>query len=1094
MAIVAACGGSGSGSDATPPLPPVNQAPRVSAGEDASIRLSESLSLAGEASDDGLPDPPGFLTLVWEQVSGPGTASFDTPDSASCTVRFDVPGDYVLRLTATDAALATSDDVAVEVSPAIRPNAAPTVSVGPEWTLQLPGTLDMAGTVDDDGLPDPPGAVTLQWSTVSGPGSAVFSAPTESITSVSFDTDGAYVLRLTASDSELSAFDELTVTVRPANRSPSLAPTRDLAMPEASEVAVDVSASDPDADVLRFTAEGLPGFAALTDNGNGTARINFAPGYEDSGSYAVTITVTDDGSPPLSDRSTFTVTVTDVNRPPVLEAITDLAVVAGNTVVIPVNAADPDGDTISLSSPDLPAFASLVETGNGTAELHVSPGIGNLVSGLPVTIMAADGAAEPLTDQVVFQLTVLEKRSRTLSGLLAYYPFSSGAGSIVIDEAGNGDPLDLAMTGNVSWLSGTHGVSFEGGGVGSGAPASKIIDQLQLSGASTFEIWASPANAIQGGPARLISLAAGEASENFMLGQESVDLEARLLHTGKDPDAGPRLVATDRARAAEVMHLVHTFDGQVERLYINGLSYPEEVAVPGSFGNWEPLAIFEIGNRDAMDRPFFGEVYLVAVYDRALTLDDVQRNYSAGAAPNDSIETTVDFRDITTSAGVTGPSTFGGHGIQFADVDEDSLVDVYVTRNFEPTDMGELFYHNNGDGTFDEEALPRGIRNFDTGSHGGVWADFDNDGDFDLFNGSYDQNRLYRNNGNGFFVDVTAGSGIPSQSLPTRAVIAFDMDSDGDLDIFAVSNSGGSNDPPGELNEVYRNNGGFSFTPVAAGDLESAPAGQGAVAVDFDNDGDLDVFAGNRTGPVNVLRNRGNGLFDQVSPASFGLDREARDGISFADIDNDGWLDLLLNKHLFRATGNGHFTFVRTFESATNHYMGGFADLDNDGDFDLAFPGRNYVYLNDGSGNFSPSPAFAMGTVNDPRCVAFADIDNDGDLDLAYAQKRQFTLLVRNDLHSINRWIRFSLRRASGQAGAFGARVTVYEPGGLGDSARRITWTESGGAYGYLAQDDPQLHLGVGRFGSVDVRVTFPGGTTVDLTDVPTNTVHVITE
>jgi hypothetical protein len=185
---------------------------------------------------------------------------------------------------------------------------------------------------------------------------------------------------------------------------------------------------------------------------------------------------------------------------------------------------------------------------------------------------------------------------------------------------------------------------------------------------------------------------------------------------------------------------------------------------------------------------------------------------------------------------------------------------------------------------------------------------------------------------------------------------------------------------------------------------------------------------------------------------------------------------------------------VRTFETATNHYMGGFADLDNDGDFDLAFPGRNYVYLNDGSGNFSPSTAFPLGTVNDPRCVAFADIDNDGDLDLAYAQKRQFNLLVRNDLYSTNRWIRVSLRRASGQAGAFGTRVSVYEPGGLGNSTRRIAWTEAGGAYGYLAQDDPELHLGVGRFGSVDMRVTFPGGTTVDLPDVPTNTVHVISE
>jgi hypothetical protein len=1097
IALLAGCGGSDGGSSTPgdpPPPPPVNQAPQVSAGDDAFITLPESLSLAGEASDDGLPDSPGSLTLAWVQVSGPGTASFDTPDSAACAVWFDAPGDYVLRLTATDGLLASSDDVAVEVAPAIRPNAAPIVSAGPDRTLQLPGALNLAGTVEDDGLPDPPGEVTLQWSQVSETGDAVFSAPTELATAVSFDGDGTYVLRLTANDSELSGSDELKVTVQTANRSPSLAPTGGFSIPEASQNTIEVSASDPDPGELRFTVEGLPDFAGFTDNGDGTARIAFNPGYEDSGSYVVTITVTDDGSPPLSDDSTFTVTVTDVNRPPVLDAITDRAVVAGDTVVVPVSAADPDGDTVNFSSPDLPAFVSLAETGIGTAELRVSPGSGDVIADLAITIDASDDVADSLTDRVVFRLTVLERRSRTFSGIVAYYPFRSGAGSVVIDEAGNGDPLDLAITGNVSWLPDINGVRLEGGGVGSEGPASKIIDQLRLSGASSCEIWAKSANATQGGPARLISLAASETSENIMLGQEAADLEVRLLHTGKAPDASPRLAATDRADAGAAMHLVHTFDGQVERLYINGLLYPKEITAQGTFGNWEPTAIFEIGNRAALDRPFFGEVYLVAVYDRALSLDDVQRNYSAGASPNDAVKTTTEFRDITTAAGVAGLSTFGGHGIQFMDVDKDSLVDFYVTRNFEPTDMADLFYHNNGDGTFDEEAALRRIENFDTGSHGGVWADFDNDGDLDLFNGSYDQNRLYRTNGRGFFLDVTANSGFPSQSLPTRGVIAFDMDADGDLDIFAVSNSSGSNDPPGEFNEVYRNNGGLSFTPVAAGDLESAPAGQGAVAVDFDNDGDLDVFAGNRTGPVNVLRNRGNGVFDQVSPASIGLDREARDGISFADIDNDGRLDLLLNKHLFRATGNGQFTFVRTFESATNHYMGGFADLDNDGDFDLAFPGRNYVYLNDGSGSFSPSTAFAIGTINDPRCVAFGDIDNDGDLDIAYAQKRRFNLLVRNDLQSTNHWIKVGLRRASGQAGAFGARIFVYEPGGLGDSARRIIWTEQTGAYGYLAQNDPLLHFGVGNFGSVDLRVVFPGGSTVDFRDVATNTVHILTE
>jgi len=325
------------------------------------------------------------------------------------------------------------------------------------------------------------------------------------------------------------------------------------------------------------------------------------------------------------------------------------------------------------------------------------------------------------------------------------------------------------------------------------------------------------------------------------------------------------------------------------------------------------------------------------------------------------------------------------------------------------------------------------------------------------------------------------------QSLPTRAAIAFDMDGDGDLDIFAVSNFQGTNDPPGELNEVYRNDGGFMFTPVSAGDLEAAPAGQGALAVDFDNDGDLDVFAANRTGPMNVLVNNGAGIFTLINPASIGLSISAADGITAADVNNDGLLDLMLDQHLFLGTGSGQFSFSRSFETTSNHYMGGFADLDNDGDYDLVFPGRNYIYLNDGSGTFTASNVFAIGTINDPRSVSFADIDRDGDLDFYIAQKRASDLLIRNDTAAAGNWLKISLTRLSGQIGAFGARVTVYEAGGLGDPARRIVWKEATSATGYLAQDDPELHFGLGTETLVDVRVVFLGGAVVNLTNIPSN-------
>ena len=315
----------------------------------------------------------------------------------------------------------------------------------------------------------------------------------------------------------------------------------------------------------------------------------------------------------------------------------------------------------------------------------------------------------------------------------------------------------------------------------------------------------------------------------------------------------------------------------------------------------------------------------------------------------------------------------------------------------------------------------------------------------------------------------------------------MDMDNDGDLDIFAVSNYQGSNDPPGELNEVYRNGGSFTFTPETGGALESASAGQGAIALDYDNDGDIDVIAGNGSGPLNVLRNDGTGVFSPINPETIGLTMRAGNGITAADVNNDGLIDLLLDQHLFVGTGNGEFTFATSFETSTSQYMGGFADLDNDGDFDLVFPGRNYSYLNNGSGSFTASQAFSIGAVSDPRSVSFADIDQDGDLDFYYSQKAVSDLLIRNDTQGAGNWAKVSLVRSTGQVGAYGARVTIYEAGGLGDAERRIAWREATSATGYLAQDDPVLHFGLGAETSFDIRVEFQGGAVTGLSDIPAN-------
>jgi hypothetical protein len=441
-----------------------------------------------------------------------------------------------------------------------------------------------------------------------------------------------------------------------------------------------------------------------------------------------------------------------------------------------------------------------------------------------------------------------------------------------------------------------------------------------------------------------------------------------------------------------------------------------------------------------------------------------------------------------------GPSLKGGHGAMWADADGDDLPDLYLPLIISGT-LPDLFMHNKGGGVFAEEGALRGIADPDGGSHGAAWCDLDNDGDYDLINGTtFDdgsgiQNNIFRNEGKGSFVEVTPDV-IASRQEATRAFISFDMDRDGDLDLFGVTNYQGSADPPDERNEVYRNEGDFEFTSVTAGDLHTAPVGQGATDTDFDGDGDVDVLAANRTGPVNILRNDGNGNFTLTDPASIGIRHEAEDGVTTADVDNDGDLDLLLagsdgQGHLYFNDGHGTFTHAQSF-SGTAGYMGGFADLDNDGDVDLYFAGDATVFLNDGAGRYAAGPAVPVVGSNDPRGVAFADLDGDGDLDFAFGTKRSArNYIIRNDLRGGGNWLKVRLVAPNGQAGAFGAKTYVYAEGQAGGALLGMRQSQSN--CGYLGQNDPTLHFGLGHRTGVDVGVVFVDGTTTAMHHVPAN-------
>ena len=475
------------------------------------------------------------------------------------------------------------------------------------------------------------------------------------------------------------------------------------------------------------------------------------------------------------------------------------------------------------------------------------------------------------------------------------------------------------------------------------------------------------------------------------------------------------------------------------------------------------------------------------------------------------------FTEITVAAGMES-SRSGSHGAFWADATGDGRPDLFLSFNeCRSGRRANRFYRNLG-GVFVEEASQRGLFALTGGTHGGSFADLDNDGDFDLITGEtyVDDcstsdpaplpNRVFRNEGGGVFTDRTPPD-MAAYADYTRSILGFDFDRDGDLDIFAVNGDRGDPEPIPDRNELYRNNGNFNFTAITSGTVITTPAGQAGTDTDYDHDGDIDIIVpnfgractDNTCGDVGILRNEGNGIFTKVPRTSIGIQHRASSGISTGDLNNDGLTDLVLVDqdrdplrrlgydriaYVYLNVGSGRFFFLGEIRGIPGFTVG-LADLDNDGDLDMTFPGVNNVLLNDGSarfalGPFYPTPAPAPGcrsfecTTPDPRTVSFADIDDDGDLDSVVTTKFSVFHLIRNNLNGGN-WLKIRLTSPQGQAGAFGSKVRVFRAG----TSQLIAFREAKNVYGYLSQDDPVLHVGLGSATTVDVDVTFLDGTRV---------------
>ena len=191
---------------------PANQPPAVDAGGNQSTTLpTNSVTLNGTATDDGLPN--NTLVLNWSVVSGPGTVTFSSPNTAMTQATFTVAGTYVLRLTANDSLLSTSDTATITVNPQL--NQAPVVNPGANRTIALPtNSVMLNGTVTDDGLPT--GTLQIAWTTLSGPGTVTFSSANSAATQATFSAVGTYLLQLAVSDSQLSSSATVAVVLLPA--------------------------------------------------------------------------------------------------------------------------------------------------------------------------------------------------------------------------------------------------------------------------------------------------------------------------------------------------------------------------------------------------------------------------------------------------------------------------------------------------------------------------------------------------------------------------------------------------------------------------------------------------------------------------------------------------------------------------------------------------------------------------------------------------------------------------------------------------------------------------------------------------------------
>lgn len=269
---------------------------------------------------------------------------------------------------------------------------------------------------------------------------------------------------------------------------------------------------------------------------------------------------------------------------------------------------EPDGVTIRLAITPLSSGVSYVLTVSNVKD------------------RAAAGNVIAANSKVSFALA-----ERVRDGLVVLYDFNEQQGTVVRDVSGVGDPLDLTLP-NVSaakWVPGGVAILSETMIVSS-KPAAKITKACAASNEITLEAWLKPANRTQDGPARIATLSLDASTRNFTLGQSATKYDVRLRTTATTRNGLPSLETTEGTVTTQLTHVVFTHSASGERkLYVNGAERAAGT-IGGDLSNWEGSFRFALGNEISGGRPWLGELYLVAVYDRVLRPEEVRLNFEIG--------------------------------------------------------------------------------------------------------------------------------------------------------------------------------------------------------------------------------------------------------------------------------------------------------------------------------------------------------------------------------------------------------------------------------------------------------------------------------